>query len=81
MKKRNIYKGVFLLVGMEKMQVIIISLLIIAIVFSVVSMVMNFSFDEFKKIHVSKESNIPAGNPNGNINLVVEGNPKPAGGE
>lgn len=66
---------------MEKIQKIIVVLLVIAIVFSVVSTVMNFSLInyEFQPINIRVPVEVPQGNPNGHINLFIEGNPLPAG--
>lgn len=60
---------------MEKVQKIIVALLIIAIVFSVVSTLLNFSIIdfEFKPVEIRIPNNIE-GNTNGNVKLVIEGN-------
>jgi len=61
---------------------VIALLLIIAIVFSVGSTLINLSLInfEFKPINVQLPSNIKAGNPTGNVQLIIEGNPVPGGG-
>lgn len=66
---------------MEKIQKIIVLLLVVAIVFSVVSTIMNFSLInyEFQPINIRIPVDMPEGNSNGNINLFIEGNPLPAG--
>ena len=60
---------------MEKIQRVIVVLLIIAIVFSVVSTLLNFSIIdfEFKPVEIRIPSNVD-GNPSGNVKLVIEGN-------
>jgi hypothetical protein len=58
-------------VKMEKIQVLIIALLIVAIVFSVVSMAMNFSLANLKPVKTPAPTNLQAGNPNGQVSLVV----------
>jgi len=65
---------------MEKVHKIIIILLILAIIFSVLSTLLNLSLInfEFKPINVKVPGQVQ-GNPNGNIKLVVEGNPSTAG--
>jgi len=67
---------------MEKIQRVIVVLLIVAIVFSVVSALVNLSLVnfEFKPINIKIPSNIPQGNPTGNVKLIIEGNALPAGG-
>ncbi len=62
---------------MEKIHKIIVVILILAIVFSVVSTFLNLSLVnfEFKPINIKVPSQIPQGNPNGNINLIIESNP------
>jgi hypothetical protein len=66
---------------MENIQKIIIGLLVVAMIFSVVSTLINFSLlnFEFKPINVQVPSDIKQGNPNGNINLIIEGNPSNGG--
>jgi len=63
-------------VKMENIQKVIVILLIVAIVFSVVSTLLNFSLInfEFEPINIRVPSDIPQGNPNGNLKLIVEGN-------
>ena len=75
----NIYKQELFNFNMEKVQVIIVSLLIIAIIFSTISIVMNLSLGDFKPI--AKVSDAP-GNTNdaGGIKLVIEEGPVGAGG-
>lgn len=61
---------------MEKTQKIIVVLLIVAIVFSVISTILNLSlinFD-FQPVNVKVPSNI-ASNPNANVGLTIESNP------
>jgi hypothetical protein len=67
---------------MENIQKVIIALLVVAMVFSVVSTLINFSLlnFEFKPINVQVPSDIKQGNPNGNINLIIEGNPSNGSG-
>jgi hypothetical protein len=67
---------------MENIQKLIIALLVLAMVFSVVSTMINFSLlnFEFKPVNVEVPSNIKQGNPTGNIVLAVEGNPVPSSG-
>jgi hypothetical protein len=63
---------------MEKIQILIISLLVIAIVFSIISVALNFSLSDLKNIQFkipTKTVSVPKGNPQGNINLIVEGAP------
>jgi hypothetical protein len=66
---------------MENIQKVIIALLVVAMIFSVVSTLINFSLlnFEFKPINVQIPSDIKQGNPNGNINLIIEGNPSNGG--
>jgi len=59
---------------MDKKQVVIAILLIIAIVFSATSIIMNVSNEDFKSIK-SIEGNAVAGNPIGDVQLTVENNP------
>ena len=61
---------------MEKTQKIIVVLLIVAIVFSVISTILNLSLInfEFQPVNVKIPSNVE-GNPNGNIGLTVTNNP------
>ena len=54
---------------MEKIQIMIVALLIIAIIFSTVSIVLNLSLAGFKP--ASQLNQMHAGNPSGNVNLVV----------
>ena len=65
---------------MEKIQKVIIVFLIIAIVFSVVSTVINYSLLNFEIPVPQVTQKIPRGNPNGNVKLFVEGNPPAVGG-
>jgi hypothetical protein len=67
---------------MKNIQKLIVALLAIAIIFSIVSTLINFSLlkFEFKPIDVKVPSNIKQGNPTGNIRLVIEGNPASAEG-
>ncbi len=66
---------------MEKIHKIIVMLLIIAIVFSAVSVLLNLSLInfEFKPINVTIPSNVPKGTPEGNIRLIIEKNPSQNG--
>jgi hypothetical protein len=65
---------------MEKTQKIIVVLLIVAIVFSVISTLLNLSLInfEFQPVNVKIPSSVQ-GNPTGNIALVVEANQPPSG--
>ena len=60
---------------MENIQKVIVVLLVLAIVFSVVSTLLNFSLIdfEFKPVDIRVPSNVN-GNTDGNVKLVVEGN-------
>ena len=62
---------------MEKVQAIIIILLLIAVISSVVSISMNLSLREISPV---KTINAPAGNPSGGIALVIAENPGVPGG-
>ena len=53
---------------------IVAVLLVIAILFSVASIVFNLSVSDLKPVKVYSSSNVPQGNPNGNLNIVVEKN-------
>ena len=66
---------------MENIQKLIIALLIVAMVFSVVSTMINLSMlnFEFKPLNVEVPSNIKQGNPTGQVKLVIEGNPATGG--
>ena len=66
---------------MEKTQKIIVVLLIVAIVFSVISTILNLSLInfEFQPVNIKIPGNAVAGNPNGNVVLTVERNPESAG--
>ena len=65
---------------MEKTQKIIVILLIVAIVFSVISTMLNLSLVnmEFQPINVKIPSNIQ-GNPNGQVVLGIEKAPESSG--
>ena len=52
---------------------IVAVLLIVAILFSVASIVFNLSVSDLKPIKVSSSGNVPQGSPDGNLNIVVEG--------
>jgi hypothetical protein len=67
---------------MEKIQGIIVVLLVIAIVFSVISTILNFSLInlEFEPINIKIPSQVGEGNPAGNIVLFIEENPAVGGG-
>jgi hypothetical protein len=70
----------FLEKEMEKTQKIIVILLIVAIVFSAISTLLNLSlinFD-FQPVNVKIPSGV-SGNPTGNIVFVVEANQPPSG--
>ena len=58
--------------GNEK---IIAILLILAILFSVASVVFNLNTSELKKESSSVSGEVVSGNPSGGINIVIEGNP------
>ena len=65
--------------SVNTMQKIVISVLIIAIVFSIFSITLNlyvFNLAPYK----AQNSAGAAGVPNANVNLVVEGNSEPSGG-
>ncbi len=61
---------------MEKTQKIIVVLLIVAIVFSVISTLLNLSLInfEFQPVNVKIPSNVQ-GNPDANVGLTVDHNP------
>ena len=65
---------------MEKTQKIIVILLIVAIVFSVISTMLNLSLVnlEFQPVNVKVPSNLQ-GNTNGQVVMSVERNPESAG--
>ncbi len=56
---------------------VVVVLIIVAIIFSVVSMVLNLSLInfEFKPIEIRIPSQVADGNSQGNIKLYIEGNP------
>jgi len=60
---------------MGKKEKIVLVLLIIAILFSVTSILINFSLLDFEFKPINVRGEIPVGNPNGNVNLIIEGNP------
>jgi hypothetical protein len=63
---------------METKDKLILALLVLAILFSVFSMLMSFSIDSFKPIRdVIKPA--PQGNPAGQVVLFVEGSSEVAG--
>jgi len=65
---------------MEKIQKVIVVLLIVAIVFSAISTFLNLSlinFD-FQPVNVKIPSNV-VGNPNANVALDIEANPNAGG--
>ena len=54
---------------------IVAVLLVVAILFSVASIVFNLSVSDLKPVKVSSSSgNVPEGSPSGNLNIVVENN-------
>jgi hypothetical protein len=65
---------------MEKTQKIIVVLLIVAIVFSVISTLLNLSLInfEFQPVNVKIPGNVQ-GNPTGNVDLTIERNPAAEG--
>lgn len=65
---------------MEKTQKIIVVLLIVAILFSVISTILNLSLInfEFQPVNVKVPSNVQ-GNPNGQVVMTIEKNPGSAG--
>jgi len=65
---------------MDKTQKIIVVLLIVAIVFSVISTVLNLSLInfEFQPVNIQIPSTVE-GNPNGNVGLTIEQNPNAGG--
>jgi hypothetical protein len=66
---------------MEKTQKIIVVLLIVAIVFSVISTILNLSllnFD-FQPVNVQLPNTV-AGNPTGNVGLTIVHNPNAGAG-
>lgn len=64
---------------MEKISKTIVVLLIFAIVFSVVSTLLNLSLINFEFEPINIKSQSLQGNPNGEIRLIVEGAPPAAG--
>jgi len=60
---------------MKNAQTVIVVLLVIAIVFSALSVIINMSYSNFKPVNytVSAGETIE-GNPAGNVNIVVEKN-------
>ena len=66
---------------MEKTQKIIVVLLIVAIVFSVISTLLNLSLInfEFQPVNIKIPADNVAGNPNGELGLTVEHNPNAGG--
>ena len=62
---------------MEKIQKIIVILLVIAIIFSISATFINFSLINFKFEPVKSER--IEGDSQGNINLYIEGNPNEGG--
>ncbi len=64
---------------MEKVSKTIVVLLIFAIIFSVVSTLLNISLINFEFEPINIKSQSLQGNPNGEIRLVVEGVPPAAG--
>ena len=52
---------------MKKTQVIIISLLVVAIVFSIVSMAVNFTMDDFDEIKLNEDVPVSGGQVNVNV--------------
>ncbi|MDO8508514.1 MAG: hypothetical protein Q7S27_02400 [Nanoarchaeota archaeon] len=63
---------------MEKKQKVVIALLIIAILFSIVSIVINLAGDNLK---LSAYNNEKSSNNNGNVQLIVEPNSETNGEE
>ena len=63
---------IIILQKMDKIQTVIVVLLIIAIVFSAVSIALNISLKDFKP--VNGNAVLSAGNTAGNVQLMVEGN-------
>ncbi len=66
---------------MEKTQKIIVVLLIVAIVFSVISTLLNLSLInfEFQPVNIRVPGNSIQGNPNGNVVFTVERNQENTG--
>jgi len=66
---------------MEKTQKIIVVLLIVAIVFSVISTLLNLSLVnfEFQPVNIRVPSENVQGNPNGQLALTIEQNPNAGG--
>jgi len=66
---------------MEKTQKIIVVLLIVAIVFSVISTVLDLSLInfEFQPVNIRIPANNVEGNPNGQLGLTIEHNPNAGG--
>ncbi len=66
---------------MDKTQTIIVALLVLSIVFSAVSIFTSATAlnIEFPQSNVQHAQTVSAGNPNGNVELVVEGNPNSGG--
>ena len=71
-KKRDIYKVCFCYYSMKKIHAVIIVLLIVAVIFSVASVSMNLSLGSFEGISESQKTNLPEGESDGNLNLVIE---------
>lgn len=60
---------------MDRTQKVIVALLIVAILFSAVSIAINLSVgSDFKPVtnRLSNNQDVPEGNPSGNLNLVIQ---------
>lgn len=64
---------------MEGIHKVIILLLVIAIVFSIVSTLINFSLLDFEFKPADAQPEAARGNTAGNLNLMIEGNSVPGG--
>ncbi len=67
---------------MEKTQKIIVVLLIVAIVFSVISTLLNLSLVnfEFQPVNIRVPANNIAGDPTGDLGMTIEGSPSGGAG-
>jgi hypothetical protein len=74
-KLRNIYKVFCYGIFMDKRRVLIIGLLVIAIAFSLMSIIMSVSLGDFERI--SPRANVPAGGSAGSVGMTIEA---PTGG-
>ena len=68
---RNIYKGNSFSFLMDKKQVLIVTLLIVAILFSAASIVVNMGVGDFKVSNSVSDSGVAMGKNGGNLNIEV----------